>query len=310
MRLVSGAPIPCRPGLGTAPLGSLREGPLWWGPQDRDEAVATVVAAIDAGVAFVDTAPFYGWGRAESIVGDALGSFDVRPTTPILTKCGTVPRHDGAVAEDASPESVRRDVEASLERLGVDRIDIVQVHDPDPATPIEVTWETLMALVDEGVIGGAGLSNHPVGLLDRALAVGPVDVVQCQYSLLWRGPEIDGVLEWCGDRGVTLLAWAPLASGFLADGFDLGALDPTDLRHGLRWASDPAVAAARGELARVAADRATTMADVAAGWLLRAAVRPIVGARSVREATALGSMAPLDPATRSRLAALAPATGS
>lgn len=296
------APIAPGPGLGTAPLGSLREGPLWWGPQDRDEAVATVVAAVESGVAFIDTAPFYGWGRAEEIVGDALAAAP-RSSALVFTKCGTVRRSDGSVGEDHSPGALRRDVEASLGRLGIDRIDVVQVHDPDPGRSIETTWETLMGFRDEGLITGAGLSNHPVDLLDRALAVGPVDVVQCQYSLLWRAPETDGTLEWCRTHRVPMLAWAPLASGYLVDDFDPAMLDPADLRHGLRWAGDPAVARRRAALRAVAVERSCTMVELAASWLLDELVRPIVGARTPSEAAAIAAFGPIDAAARAALGA-------
>jgi aryl-alcohol dehydrogenase-like predicted oxidoreductase len=283
---------PSRFGLGTAPLGSDRGGPLWLGPQDRDEAVATVRAAIGAGIGFIDTAPFYGWGLAERIVADAVAGLAERP--PILTKCGTVRVPAGGFREDASPSAVRADVEASLERLGVARLDAVQVHDPDPDTPIEVTWEALMALVEEGLIGAAGLSNHSIESMERALAVGPVSVVQHQYSML--DGEAVGVIEWCHDRGIPFLAWSPLASGFLADSFDVAALDPDDLRHRLRWATTSAdrVARVRNALAAVAARHDATMVAVALAWTTRrAGVRAIVGARTPAEAEILAAPLPV-----------------
>ena len=276
-------------GLGTAPLGSRAEGPLWWGPQDRDEAIETVRVAIDAGVAFIDTAPFYGWGLAEEIVGAAIVGSTDRP--PILSKCGTVRNEAGEPTDDASPAAVRRGVEATLERLGVDHVDVIQVHDPDPRTPIEDTWDALMSLVAEGVIGGAGLSNHPVELMDRALAVGPIAVVQHQYSALWQRRRTDGTIAWCRDRGVPFLAWAPLASGFLVDDFDLGSLHPEDLRHGLPWASDRADATntVRSTLAGVAARAGTDLLGAALAYATHErGVAAIVGARTPAEAAALG----------------------
>jgi aryl-alcohol dehydrogenase-like predicted oxidoreductase len=294
---------PGRLGLGTAPLGSTPEGPLWWGPQPRARAIDTVLAAIDAGVAFIDTAPFYGWGRAESIVGEALAAAATRP--PVLTKCGTVRRPDGTFTEDGSRRAVRADVMASLDRLGVDCIDVVQVHDPDPTTPIEETWEALLELRGEGLIGGAGLSNHPVELMDRADALGPLSVVQHQYSLLWRRPELDGVLAWCAGHGVPMLAWSPLASGFLTDEFDLGTLHPDDLRHRLQWAGDERARMARVRVAveEVARRRGVSMVRVALAWAGRhEQVLPIVGARSRREAIALAD--PLLELTADELAVL------
>jgi aryl-alcohol dehydrogenase-like predicted oxidoreductase len=162
----------------------------------------------------------------------------------------------------------------------------VQVHDPDPTTPIERTWETLMDLVDEGVIGAAGLSNHDAAQMERALAVGPVAVVQHQYSILHRDPETDGTAAWCTERGVPLLAWSPLASGFLTDGFDVGALHSTDLRRRLRWATSAAerTRRVRARLGDVARRHGTTISHVALSWLMARGAHPIVGARTPDEA--------------------------
>jgi aryl-alcohol dehydrogenase-like predicted oxidoreductase len=269
-------------GLGTAPLGSSEDGPLWWGPQDHTVAVDTVLAAIDVGAAFIDTAPFYGWGRAEQVVAEALAQASRRP--PVYTKCGTIRRGDSWF-DDSSPTAIRADVLASLDRLGLDRLDVVQVHDPDPTTPIEVTWEALMGLAAEGLIGGAGLSNHDPDLMTRALTVGPVAVVQHQYSLLHRTPQRDGTITWCHDRSVPFLAWSPLASGFLASGFDLNQLHPTDLRRQLPWASTQAASTQQvtAWADTIAARLGVQRQDVAVSWLEDQGAIPIIGARTPTE---------------------------
>lgn len=289
-------------GLGTAPLSSRRDGPLWWGPQDDGLSIATIEAALEAGIDWIDTAPFYGWGLAEELVGQALSG---RAPVTVLTKCGTQRGPDGRAFEDASPARVRDGVRASLERLRMDHVDVVQVHDPDRATPIEATWEALMHLVADGVVGGAGLSNHPVASMERARAVGPVTVVQHRYSLLSRDAERDGVLAWCRAHRVPFLAWSPLASGFLAEGFDLAALDPTDLRRGLIWAqtaSQERLARTRRALTDVARELGTTMTSVALGWVVaQPGVAAIVGARTPVEAAAAASVADLDQSALDRL---------
>jgi aryl-alcohol dehydrogenase-like predicted oxidoreductase len=268
-----------RVGLGTAPLGSTADGPLWWGPQDRTVAIATVRAALEVGIDWVDTAPFYGWGRAEEIVGEALRGR--REDVTVLTKCGTVRRPDGSWAEDGSPAALRADLEASLVRLGTDHVDVLQLHDPDPAVPIEESVGALAELVAAGKVRHIGLSNHPVELLRRGHAVAPIEVVQQQWSILHHPPETELVRRWCADVGASFLAWSPLASGFLVDGFDLAATEPDDLRRRLRWASGDGatqLAAVRAE----AAEAGRSLRHHALSWAA-ATSYVIVGARTPDE---------------------------
>ena len=164
------------------------------------QLVAAVRAAVAAEpVEWIDTAPFYGWGRTEEIIGTALDGMTVRPL--VLTKCGDVRGPDGRVRDDHRAQVIRSDVRASLKRLRCPVIDVVQLHDPDPGVPIEESWQTVCDLIGEGTVRAGGLSNHPVELMDRARAVGPVSVVQHQYSLLHRGPP--------GRRGAGVVPAAP-----------------------------------------------------------------------------------------------------
>ena len=225
-----------RVGLGTAPIGSR---PGWWvnwGAQDAGEAIRAIRTALDVGVNWIDTAPFYGWGRAEELVGEAIRGR--RDTVYVFTKCGTLRREDGDDYMDLRPESIRRDVEASLRRLGTDHLDLLQPHDPDPAVPIEETWAEVMRLVEEGKVRHGGLSNHPPELVERALAVGPVVSLQHQYSLLARAAERD-VLPFSRARGIGVLTWAPLATGFLTDTFEIEGLQPDDFRRRHPFAAQP-----------------------------------------------------------------------
>jgi aryl-alcohol dehydrogenase-like predicted oxidoreductase len=292
--MADGFVLPGGPGLGSAPMG----GPGWqldWGPSEPDESVAAVRAAVAAGVGWIDTAPFYGWGRAEEIIGAALEQVTTRPV--VLTKCGDVPGPDGRAYDDHRALVIRADVEASLRRLRCPALDVLQLHDPDPRTPIEESWQTVCDLIGEGAVRAGGLSNHRVELMDRALAVGPISVVQHQYSLLHRTPEADGVLAWCRQRQVPFLAWSPLASGFLADGFDLAALADGDLRRRLRWA-DPAVldlAGLRRDLSALAAQAGLSMSALAAGWVLAHGAQPIIGARTPAEARQIAAFRAIPP---------------
>jgi aryl-alcohol dehydrogenase-like predicted oxidoreductase len=215
-----------RLGIGTAPIGS-RPGEWWvnWGPQDDGDSVRAIHAALDGGVNWVDTAPFYGWGHAEEVVGHTLAG---REDVLVFTKCGTLRRDDDDYM-DLSPESVRRGCEESLHRLRRERIDLLQFHDPDRNVPIEESWGALQELVAEGKVRYGGLSNHPPELVERALAVGPVAALQFQYSALARAHEED-LLPYALDRGLGVIVWSPLASGFLTDGFSLDALAADDFR--------------------------------------------------------------------------------
>jgi aryl-alcohol dehydrogenase-like predicted oxidoreductase len=223
-----------RVGIGTAPIGSSPG--VWrvnWGAQDERESVAAIHAALDHGVNWIDTAPFYGWGRAEEIVGRALRG---RDGALVFTKCGTMRAADGSDFDDLRPEAIRRDLEQSLRRLRRERVDLLQFHDPDPRVPIEESWGALQELVAEGKVGHGGLSNHPPELVERALTVGPVAAVQFQYSALHRTEE-ERLLPFAVARGLGVIVWSPLASGFLTDGFDVDALAEDDFRREHRFAS-------------------------------------------------------------------------
>ncbi len=178
-----------RVGVGTAPIGSTAEWRINWGPQDEGDAIRAIQTAVDTGVNWIDTAPFYGWGRAERLVGEALAGR--REQVYLFTKCGTVRDDGGGWHEDHSPANIRREIEASLRNLRTDHVDLYQFHDPDPATPIERSWDTMQELIAEGKVRWGGLSNHPPELVARALTVGPVASLQEQYSLLHREIERD-----------------------------------------------------------------------------------------------------------------------
>src|SRR5258708_36240838 len=183
--------------------------------------------ALDLGVNWIDAARFYGWGRAEQIVGKALQG--KRDRVYIFTKCGTLPNEQGGWREDLTPASIRREIEASLHRLQSDYIDLYQFHDPDPLTPIEESWATMQTLIQEGKVRYGGLSNHPIDLVQRAMTVAPITSNQHQYNLLHRAIEHD-VLPFSQQHGIGVLAWSPLASGFLTGDFDLDSLAAQDFR--------------------------------------------------------------------------------
>ena len=273
-------------GIGTAPIGSTPDWSIYWGPQNETEAVRAIETAIDLGVNWIDTAPFYGWGRAEQIVGKALRG--KRDNVFIFTKCGTLRDEQGNTSENLKPESVRREVEASLRNLQTDYIDLYQFHGPDPQTPIEESWLAMQTLIQEGKVRYGGLSNHPIALMERALTLGSITSNQHQYNLLNRDIELD-VLPFSQKHGIGVLCWSPLASGFLVDTFDLDTLDPQDFRRKLRYAQGPNYAKLvqlRTTLQSIAGRYNRKLFELAIAWILRqsAVTGAIIGIRNAQEA--------------------------
>jgi len=279
-----------RVGIGTAPIGSTPSWSVYWGPQRERDAIRAIEVALDLGVNWIDTAPFYGWGRAEQIAGKALRG--KRDNVYIFTKCGTLPDGQGGSREDLSPANIRGEVEASLRRLHTDSIDLYQFHDPDPHTAIEESWTVMQQLIQEGKVRYGGLSNHTIELMERALTVGPITSNQHQYHLLNRAIEQD-VLPFSQQHGIGFLAWSPRASGFLIDGFDLERLDPQDFRRRHPYAQEPAwtkLQQVREELQVIARDHHKQLIELALAWVLRlpAVTGAIIGIRNEQEARAIG----------------------
>ena len=280
-----------RAGIGTAPIGSTPSWSVYWGPQRERDAIRAIEVALDLGVNWIDTAPFYGWGRAEQIAGKALRG--KRDNVYIFTKCGTLPDGQGGSREDLSPANIRGEVEASLRRLHTDFIDLYQFHDPDPHTAIEESWTVMQQLIQEGKVRYGGLSNHTIELMERALTVGPITSNQHQYHLLNRAIEQD-VLPFSQQHGIGFLAWSPRASGFLIDGFDLEHLDPQDFRRRHPYAQEPAwtkLQQVREELQVIARDHHKQLIELALAWVLRlpAVTGAIIGIRNEQEARAIGA---------------------
>ncbi len=146
-----------RVGIGSVPFGSTPEWHIYWGAQDEGEAIRAIQAALDLGVNWIDSAPFYGWGRAEQIVGKAMKGR--RGRVYLFTKCGTLPDGRGGWYDSLKPESIKSEVEASLHNLQTDYLDLLQFHDPDPQTPIDESWSALQQLIAEGKVRCGG--NQP-----------------------------------------------------------------------------------------------------------------------------------------------------
>ena len=273
-------------GVGTAPIGSTPNWRVYWGPQDEKTAIRAIQTALDTGVNWIDTAPFYGWGKAEEIVGKAVK--DRREEVYIFTKCGTIPDGKGGSTENLKPDTIKREVEASLRRLQTDYIDLLQFHDADPTTPVEDSWRALQELIRVGKVRYGGLSNHTVDLIERAMKVGPVTSNQVQYNPLQRKIEKD-ILPFSQRNSIGVLGWGSLAEGFLTDNFSVGKLDVKDFRRN-HWYAQPEnqakVARVRETLARIARAHNRQMVDVVVAWELThpALTGAIIGIRSEKEA--------------------------
>jgi aryl-alcohol dehydrogenase-like predicted oxidoreductase len=197
-----------RIGLGTWAIGG------WmWGGSDEAESIATIHAAIDHGINLVDTAPVYGFGRSEEIVGKALSSID-RSRVVIATKAG-LDWSDGQPFRHASRQRIFVEVEASLKRLGTDYIDIYQLHWPDPFTPIEECAEAMLALLQQGKIRAIGVSNFMGLQMQEFRRATRIHTAQPPYNLFERESE-EGVLPYCFWHGIATLVYGPLCRGLLS----------------------------------------------------------------------------------------------
>jgi aryl-alcohol dehydrogenase-like predicted oxidoreductase len=183
-----------------------------WGAQDDDESVAAIERALELGVNWIDTAAVYGLGHSEEIVGRALAGRDDRPY--VFTKASLLADGDGRVAHSLKRDSILREVEASLRRLGVDAIDLYQIHWPDPEPDIEEGWATLAELKDQGLVRHIGVSNFDVEQLRRIQQIAPVETLQPPYSLVDRGVE-DKILPFAEREGIGVIVYSPMGSGLL-----------------------------------------------------------------------------------------------
>jgi aryl-alcohol dehydrogenase-like predicted oxidoreductase len=279
-----------RIGLGAWAMG----GGGWaygWGPQDDAASIATIRSAVARGINWIDTAAIYGLGHSEEVVARALREIPARERPLVFTKCGL--HHDPQHPEkdptrNLEPASIRRELELSLRRLGVDQIDLYQFHWPDASgTPVEDSWGEMGRLLDEGKIRAAGVSNFTVELLERAEAVRHVDCIQPPFSLIRRDSAAD-VLPWAQAHGTGAIVYSPLQSGILTASFSaerVRALAPDDWRRRSTNFQEPQLSAnlaLRDALVPLAERHRTSVSAVAIAWATSVAgvTGAIVGARS------------------------------
>ena len=198
-----------RIGLGTWAIGG------WmWGGTDEQESIETIHAALDLGINLIDTAPVYGFGRAEEIVGKALAKSSDRQRALIATKVG-LNWQDSKVFRDSRPQRIAREIDDSLRRLQTDVIDLYQVHWPDPLVPCEETAETLHKLQESGKIRAVGVSNYAPQQMTAFASNAPLHSCQPPYNVFEREIEKD-VLPWCRENEVALITYGALCRGLLS----------------------------------------------------------------------------------------------
>lgn len=259
------------------------------GAERDDRSIGAMLHAFERGVNWVDTAPVYGNGHSEELVGRALKVVSgERPL--VFTKCG---RHwdgpDLSSRSDLRPDAIRAGCEASLQRLGVDVIDLLQFHWPDVDTgvPIEESWGELLRLVEEGQVRAAGVCNFDEELLERCEAVGHVDSLQTPLSLIARD-SAGGLVQWCAAHDTAVIVYSPMQVGLLTDSFAAGqiaAFEAGDWRRSHPEFQSPKLErnlALRDALRPIAEAHSTTVAAIAVAWTLAwpQVTGAIVGART------------------------------
>jgi aryl-alcohol dehydrogenase-like predicted oxidoreductase len=262
-----------------------------WGPQDDAQSVAAMRHALDLGINWIDTAAIYGNGHSEEVVGRFLKDVPVGERPFVFTKCGMVWDATDPVKfpeKTLRPESIRRECEDSLRRLGVERIDLYQFHWPDiVGTPVEDSWATMARLVEEGKVRCGGVSNFDVALLERCERIRHVDSLQPPFSAIRRDVTAAEV-PWCREHQTGVIVYSPMASGQLTDSFSqerVARMADDDWRkRDPRFAPDVLERnlAFRDALQPIARRHGVSVAAVAVAWTIAwpGVTAAIVGARS------------------------------
>ncbi len=266
-------------------FGAWAIGGWMWGGAERNDAISAIRKSVDLGMTSIDTAPVYGFGLSEEITGEAVKG--IREKVQILTKFGIkwddtrgefflATRDNQGKSIDlysySARESVIRECEESLKRLGTDYIDLLQIHRPDTTTPVEETMDALNTLIDQGKVLAAGVSNYDVPLMERASRTTVLASNQVAYSMLRRDIEND-VVPWCRENNVGILAYSPLQRGLLTGKFSPDhKFRDGDARGGLSWYKKENIISVNNFLDRLrplAASKDATLAQLVLRWTLQ-----------------------------------------
>jgi aryl-alcohol dehydrogenase-like predicted oxidoreductase len=253
-----------------------------WGSVDDTQSIKAIRRGLDLGINWIDTAAAYGLGHSEEVVGRALEG--IRDRVFVATKCGMIWDDQRRVRIHLSSASIRREMDASLKRLQTDHVDLYQFHWPDPETPVEESWATLVDLQKEGKTRFIGVCNFDVPLLNRCQAIAPVQSLQPPYSLLRRDYE-KVTIPYCQKEGIGIVAYSPMQSGLLTGKFDPKRLAPDDWRRKSTRMQEPYLLKAMqvvDHLRPIAEKYHKSVAEFAIAWVLMntAVTAAIVGART------------------------------
>jgi aryl-alcohol dehydrogenase-like predicted oxidoreductase len=265
-----------------------------WGPQNDADSLATMRHALELGVNWIDTAAVYGLGHSEEVVGRLLRELPPADRPLIFTKCGLVWDESEPMTPARrvlKPDSIRRECEASLRRLGVERIDLYQFHRPDEAgTPVEDSWATMVKLLEEGKVRAAGVSNFDVTLLNRCEAIRHVDSLQPPFSLINR-TAAEKEIPWCISHNTGVICYSPMQSGLLTESFTterLSSLAEDDWRRRSPEFQQPNLSrnlALRDALGPIARRYDTSVSSISIAWTLAwpGVTGAIAGARTPKQ---------------------------
>jgi aryl-alcohol dehydrogenase-like predicted oxidoreductase len=243
-----------------------------WGAQEDEDSVAAIHHALELGVNWIDTAAQYGFGHSEAVVGRAIASLVERPY--IFTKGGQPEGTGGATLHDLTRESLRREIEASLSRLGLETVDLYQIHWPIPDEQVEEGWASLVEFRNEGLTRHIGVSNFSVEQLRRVQGIAPIETIQPPYSLIARETE-EEILPFAEREEIGVIVYSPMGSGLLSGAMTrerIDALPDDDWRRRSPEFRDPRLAEhlALVERLRIVAERhGATPGAVAVAWTLR-----------------------------------------
>ena len=263
-----------------------------WGPQDDDESVFAIHKALDVGINWIDTAAIYGLGHSEEVVARAVKSASRKPL--IFTKCSMRWHEDRSIYRSLRHGSLREELEASLRRLGVDAIDLYQIHWPNPETEIEEGWEALARFREEGKVRWIGVSNFTVEQMKRAQKVAPITSLQPPYSMLRRAVE-EEMLPFAQANGIGVINYSPMVSGLLTGAMTaerVAAFPPDDWRRRAVEFNEPRLSRNLElvELLRqIGSGHGVSPGVVAVAWTLHhpAITAAIVGGRSAAQVAGL-----------------------